>query len=54
LRFPALWPTIANVDAEPILDREEALAAVWALMDIITKLEQIRRLLGGEEEKEEF
>jgi hypothetical protein len=35
---------------EPVLNREEARAAVWTLTDILAKLEEIRRLLSDEEE----
>ncbi len=40
------------MEAQPILDREEALAGIWTLTDILAKLEQIRRLLSGEEEED--
>ena len=41
------------MDAQPILDREEAIAGILLLADILAKLEQIRRLLSGEEEEED-
>jgi len=43
----------ASVDAQPILDREEAIAGILLLADILAKPEQIRRLLSGEEEEED-
>jgi hypothetical protein len=41
------------VEREPLLDRNLAMSGMWLLTDILAKLEEIRRLLNGEEEEEE-
>jgi hypothetical protein len=44
------------VDGEPVLTRDEALAAVWVATDILAEVRRIRHLLedDGEEEEEDL
>jgi hypothetical protein len=41
------------VDGEVVLYREEALAVIGAIADILVELRRIRRSLGGDDEEEE-
>jgi hypothetical protein len=42
------------VQPEPILHREEAVAGVLLLADILAELKKIRRLLADEQEEEDL
>jgi hypothetical protein len=42
-----------SVVPEPIVDREEALNAIWVLTDILAEVRRIREVLDDGEEEEE-